>query len=229
MSTRRLHSGLYGRVSHDIAMALVFVILLPMQPFLVRSFTWKADLERHTGVAYSQEWSSWSTPDDFRMTDRLARTISKDFVESWANFLCRRNVTFGVFETMLDPSNRTTSLHFRGLPNFSIMTFGTSKQRRAGVWDVPICESWLARPDPGKPGNYGFLRFHIRTQQGRKSIDFQLESQIVGYRPWLAGEAPISSIRKFLYLNTQSRIHAYVALRFHSAWQQLILANRGAS
>ena len=231
---RRYHTALSNRVSHGVVIAVTFVILCSTHSCSAERFTWKADLDRHTGVATSHECSCWSLQDDFRMTDRLVRKISEDFVASWAGFLCRGTVTFGLLQTRLDRSKQTTSLHFRGVPQLSILTFGAAHHHRSpGEWDIPICTSWLARPDPNtRHSSGGCLRFKIRRQwqEEEPKRKFHLESQIVGYHPWLAGEAPVSSIRKFLYLNTQSRIHAYVTYRFHREWRrQILLAERRES
>ena len=228
---RRHHSAFIDRVSSQcVVFAVIFAtILCSTHAGCAERFTWKADLNGHSGVATSHECSSWSIPeDDLYVTDRLARKISKDFVSSWAGFLCRGTVTCGLLETRHDRSKRTLSLHFRGIPHGSILTFGAARHRSAGEWDIPIGASWLARPDPESPHNYGCLRFQIRRQREENhNRKFHLESQLVGYRPWLAGEAPVSSIRKFLYLNTQARIHAYVAHRFHREWRRQICLAEG--
>jgi len=210
----------------QLTLIFIVVLLCSTKALVVGSFAWKADLDQRTGVACSHESSSWNIQDDVGITTQLALKKSNDFVVSWVEFLCRGNVTFGIFQARTSLSQGTTSLHFRGVPKFSILTFGTTKQRSVGEWDVRLCESWLAREDPGSPGNYGGLRFRIKWQGEKKDSKFHLESQIVGYRPWLAGETPVSSFRKFLYLNTQSRLHAHLVRRFHREWRENILTDR---
>jgi hypothetical protein len=224
MSRGRPRTQFSARVSHDVVMTLVFVILCSTRAFLVDSFTWKADLDRYTGVANSQECSSCSIEEEHRTAHRLARRKSQALVASWPTFLCQRSVTLGILETTFEPSKRTTSIRFRCFPRFSIFVFGAATQHRAGEWVVPIGPSWLALPHPTRPSDYGVLKFQIETCREEESTNFHLKSQIVGYRPRLAGESPVSSFRKFLYLNTQGIVHAYVTFRFHRAWHQIILA-----
>jgi hypothetical protein len=52
----------------------------------------------------------------------------------------------------------------------------------------------------------------------------QLTTNIVGYRPWLAGShRPVPWFRQQIYLSTQSCVHAYIIWRFHKAWKQKLL------
>ena len=190
-------------------------------------FQWEASLDRGTGVAASKEvsWVTIETPLDVK--DHWGEK-SKQMVASWTDFLCQKSMTFGILQAKHDPTIGAASLHLRGLPMFSILTFGPLTERRKYVWEIPILPGWLARPDPIQKDYFGRLRFELkpmlegshRTKQPNAKL--KLESSIVDYRPWLVGPAPVSRIRKYLYLNSQSQIHAYVTWRFHKAWGKLL-------
>jgi hypothetical protein len=222
------------------------------------SFTWEAAIDRPTGVATSREFSSVRILQNDAIQDSVIQQTSKDFVASWADFLCQGRITFGLLQTKHDSIAGTASLHFRGFPRLPILTFGSVQKRQPHQWELPIMPSWLALPPEdedededddhpttknkrgGPNHHFGSLRFkckpiknHRRGKSGREMDDksssaltlVQLESQIVDYRPWLAGKArPISRVRKLIYLNTQSRIHAYVTRRFHHAWREALTA-----
>lgn len=216
------------------------------------SFAWQASIDRTTGVASSTETSlirvdRFTTANDGTVASSIQKTTlhqtSKDLVASWAEFLCKGRITFGLLQAKRDnSSDHTTSICFRGIPNFSILTFGPIQQRQRqqqqpDSWAIPILPDacWLALPKPNQQNSKndchcGCLTFQIKTQQLRHSPKdsdslIWLESHIEGYRPWLAGHPPISRFRKALYLNTQSRIHAYIIKRFHDAWRHAILTD----
>lgn len=211
------------------------------------SFTWEASIDRPTGIATSRECSLVriiKSDDDADSIEKdssvmMIQQISKDLVASWADFLCQGRITFGLLQTRHDSSAGTASLHLRGFPGLSILTFGSVQEKRQGQqyqqqWELPIMlPSCLARPpDPNRPEYFGLLRFEcqpVKTLKEESSTSsastaiVELKSQIVDFRPWLAGKTvPISRFREFFYLHTQSQIHAYVTRRFHGAWGEAL-------
>lgn len=205
-----------------ILFLLAAILLSPTHvSALADIFKWEANLEAQSGVASSLERSVLKVPSDYWIPEGIVRKVSKEMVASWSSFICLGGVTLGIFETKLDESSGNSSLHFRYVPGFSILTFGSVKDFGNGQWDIPIRPSWLARQDPKQNDNYGCLRFRIQRQNREKA--FLVESRIMGYRPWLVGSAPVSPIRKFLYLSTQSKMHAYITWRFHRQWHHNLL------
>jgi hypothetical protein len=234
---------------------LTVLLILDASPHAAASFTWEAAIEPTTGVATSRELSRIKIQRN-SLQDSVIQQTSKDLIASWADFLCQGRITFGLLQTKHDSIAGTASLHFRGFPKLSIMTFGSVQQRQPYQWELPIMPtSWLALPnDDHHPHYFGCLRFEckpVKTHRldsetivvthnesgGRQEVDeplllstptllhqhdLELESQIVDYRPWLAGKAPVSRVRKFIYMHTQSQIHAYVTRRFHTAWREAL-------
>lgn len=204
---------------------LLIIVLLEYHH--ATSFQWEASLDRGTGIATSKEVSCVTIERQPAGQDDAWGEKSKHFVSSWTDFLCKTSITFGILQAKHDPSVGTSSLHPRGVPTLKILTFGPLTQRHKNVWEIPIVPSWLARPDPIQPDYFGCLRFElkpVKVSRGNKPqvTTLTLESRIVDYRPWLVGPPPVSRIRKHLYLNSQSRIHAYVTWRFHQAWGKVL-------
>ena len=55
------------------------------------------------------------------------------------------------------------------------------------------------------------------------TIRCRLRTEISGnYCPWIAGKPPITKLRKFVYLKSQSIIHAYTMWRFHRVWKKMV-------
>lgn len=235
------------RLYLHIMVTIVFGILAERSD----SFVWDASLDSTTGLARSQEQSSFllgqagGSPNDFFSFNK----ISRDHVASWADFLCQGSVTFGMLQAKRKPDSQSVSLKIRGFSPLSILTFGPIKERkgsnRMGLselendknvlvrsWEIPIEKSWLSLAGPNSERGCLVFKFTVRNgarkRVDKKSIDekvpiCELETQIEDYRPWIAGNPPISKLRKVLYLGVQSRLHAYVTYKFHQAWKNNLL------
>lgn len=223
---------MFPRICQTLPLVILALFIWPQN---VTSFSWDATLDRSTGIASSSEVSKLTLENGYHdgptANDSIQRQKSKVLVSSWTKFLCQGSVTFGILQTKLDPKSGASSLHFRCFPAFPILTFGPIQERGKDAWEIPIWKSWLALSDPTCPRRYGCLRFEVKHLDGRIKRNHHssivLESSIVGYRPWLVGNPPVSRARKFLYLNTQSRLHAYVTWRFHKAWRQRLMKTDG--
>ncbi len=207
---------------------LQLVVVLSIQSQKAASFKWEATLDRSTGVASSKEVSVLTIENDNQSIDSTQRQRSKDLVASWTDFLCQGSVTLGLLQAKHDPKSGKAFMHLKGFPTRSILTFGPLQESGKNAWELPISQSWLALPDPIRPSRFGCLRFELklskpRTSQGQRLMStYELQSNIVDYRPWLVGPSPVSRTRQYLYLHSQSWIHAYVTWRFHKAWRQAL-------
>lgn len=233
----------------------------------VQGFRWNARLDRENGFASSSETSTFSIEAHkaakvstrqhksgqigIPPSKREIRSISKEFVSMWPDFLCQTSVTLGLFQARkngLYPDvlqrqpDSITSIRPLYLP-FSLLNFGNSRPCRdrlaertnhrditiIGCWEIPLRGGLLALPSCKDCSNYGKLTFSISKlhkspqRKGHLEYNYQLSTHIVRYTPWLAGPPPVSRIRKQLYLHSQSFVHAYVTWRFHRAWQRKLL------
>jgi hypothetical protein len=187
-------------------------------------FAWQASLDRATGLAASKETSQLqlkhktpSKPMLARLCDQIVRQhklskCSTEFVSTWTKFLCSGPVTLGFFQAIKDDKG-FSSLQPRWLP-LPILKFGKIRQCHYNAWEIPIQEGFLSLTGP-KNNARGKLTFQVHQKHDR----FCLQTNIVDYRPWLAGQAPVPLVRKSLYLSTQSIVHAYITWRFHQAWR----------
>jgi hypothetical protein len=66
------------------------------------------------------------------------------------------------------------------------------------------------------------LQDYNDVESPSSAYHYQLTSRIIEYRPWLAGPAPVSPVRRWMYLSTQSVFHAYITWRFHNEWEASI-------
>jgi hypothetical protein len=77
---------------------------------------------------------------------------------------------------------------------------------------IPIVGGLLALSS--SKGRRGALSFSLFQRNDDSSL--RLETSIVdGYRPAIAGAAPVKSFRAGFYRSTQSLFHAYIMWRFH--------------
>jgi hypothetical protein len=64
-------------------------------------------------------------------------------------------------------------------------------------------------------------------QQDRIMTVYTIQTNIVGYRPWLCGATkPVPALRANLYLHSQSIVHGYVMWRFHRRCRRKLLLLR---
>jgi hypothetical protein len=187
-------------------------------------FAWQASLDRATGLAASKETSQLqlkhktpSKPMLARLCDQIVRQhklskCSTEFVSTWTKFLCSGPVTLGFFQAIKDDKG-FSSLQPRWLP-LPILKFGEIRRRHYNAWEIPIQGGFLSLTGP-RNNTRGKLTFQVHQKHDRVC----LQMNIVDYRPWLAGQAPVPLVRKSLYLSTQSIVHAYITWRFHQAWR----------
>lgn len=199
---------------------------------IVSQFAWEASLDPSSGIAQSKETSSvFVEALSLSSAERLhLYQASKEFVSSWANFLCKKSLTLGLFQSKFDPVDQTSSLQLRYLP-ISLLTFGSLQQgSSSNTWILPIVRGILSLPNSkhfsplGSDRNRGHLEFRLDVIPETSGHRIDLESKIVDYRPWLAGEKiPTSRLRKWLYLKSQVFVHAYVTWRFHALWRKILI------
>jgi hypothetical protein len=203
------------------------------------AFAWKAAVDRASGIATSTETSD--APKRSRLRKTLDETddedmlrLTKDLFSSYPLWLCRFPVTFGILKAVpadgggYEIRDRLFGCHF--------LTFGNATTRRLAfnmkaqdgtpihssqsTVSLPITGGFLSRR-PRKKESSGALVCTMSTRrEGKGDSKEHLKScsittQIVGYRPWLTGDAPIHPVRAWLYLSTQSIVHAHVTWRLH--------------
>jgi hypothetical protein len=177
-----------------------------------KKFNWKSNIDYRTGLASSMEQSSVFVSKNVRI-----QRISRDMVTTWPDFICKGSVTLGLFEVKRDQRLLGTSIRPRFVP-INLLSFGMVRRLIQGPkcfhWEIPIRGGLLALPTDKDNKVFGKLTFSVAKEQS----NYRLTTQIVGYRPWLAGTRP-SIVRQRLYLSTQSVLHAYIMWRFHRTWQ----------
>jgi hypothetical protein len=137
-----------------------------------------------------------------------------------------------------------TAIQLRCLKGVNLLSFGRphslrtfQHQRFVSVTtNLPITGGWFAVIVPADcrlhrfpfqkkvASGGGALRLSLLCKRQKTSYnkrttldhdDIQIQTELVGYRPRLASGHPVRTLRKHLYLSTQSIIHAYVMWRFH--------------
>jgi hypothetical protein len=58
-------------------------------------------------------------------------------------------------------------------------------------------------------------QYHNGSGKREQETDLIIDTRLVNYRPAIAGNPPVSRLRRFVYLNSQRYLHAYVMWRFH--------------
>ena len=190
------------------------------------NFKWSAAIERSTGIATSRESSRapsscslYRAVDTCRMPARLMENVFGRYptwLASWrVTFWCLRAVpvTNGIKNKQL--TEIRDALFGVTLLSFAPGHVHVRKSRHTEYTMVmPIAGGLFALPSP--EGAYGSLSFSLRREGGGSDDSLTLHTTISdGYRPTIAGSAPVSFLRAGLYRSTQSLIHAYVMWRFH--------------
>jgi hypothetical protein len=207
-------------------------------------FVWNAVLDRARGTASASETSIPPSSSRLLKTledaqgDTDFRNLSENLFNDYPQWLCRFPVTFGILKAIpheggyviRDRLLGCTLLSF-GKPGTKMLsvdvgtkngTFHRSSQYTiyhpiaGGLLSLPATSSERKRQEParivctlitcypkGSPLNKN--RYHSCS----------IETEVAGYRPWLAGCPPIHPVRASLYLCTQSVVHAYVTWRLH--------------
>ena len=201
------------------------------------TFVWEASLDSSTGRGRSRETSEaivrikkGSTRQD---TILQMQRLCTHLVSSYPIWLTGGKVTFGLLRTVPTTSDKTIVSIQSRLVNFNLLSFGTAQIKRLTnnecILELPVQGGFFALAPPSIPAtDCGCLKFtliaanhpskikynHNKISQG--NLMLHLRSEISGnYCPWLAGPAPVPFIRKWMYLSTQSLVHAYVMWRFH--------------
>ena len=202
------------------------------------SFAWKATVDRATGLASSQESSRVPQRSTlFRILDQhdTVRKLSKDLFSDYPSWLCRFHVTFGFLKAVQSNENGSYEIQDR-IFGIRLLTFGKArtraltrktvqrknnespKQLSTSTVTLPITGGLLSRTVPRK--SKSAMVFTLTALRSMESSTLPLQScrivtELSGFRPLLAGEAPIRPFRACLYLSTQSIIHAHVMWRLH--------------
>ena len=162
------------------------------------NFRWSASIDLPTGVAVSKEVST--IPPGCQL--RKGKSPNKIFA-SYPSWLSKCRVTFGILKTRDVKGEKWIKDRLFG---YDILGFGKPKVRNNCSVSIPIVGGLMALPS--KDGAYGSLVFELHSDE--------LETRVAyGYRPSIAGAAPVSRLRAWTYQSTQSLLHAYVMWRFH--------------
>ena len=208
--------------------------LKKLNEFQGNGFLWQASLDATSGRASSVEVSSCNLHDPSASWERRLQQHTYDLVESWPTLLAKGSTTLGMIRTSPhDPDKHSTTIRLR-LLNLPLLSFG--KVRQANVTygvkkfpyelHVPITGGLLSLLIPSAKDR-GWLKFVVETDTlaatttRSKSVRCRLRTEIAGhYSPRIAGRPPISKLRKWMYLSSQSYVHAYSMWRFHRLWRE---------
>mmetsp|Transcript_18995 Transcript_18995/g.31503 ORF Transcript_18995/g.31503 Transcript_18995/m.31503 type:complete len:201 (+) Transcript_18995:16-618(+) len=181
--------------------SIIFLLSALLLNTEAAAYRWAASIDRSTGIAQSCESSRVPA------TSRLSQQPSvEDVFSLYPQWLSTFRISMGLLTTKKQ-ADGSTSLQDR-LFGLHLLEFGKHKCTDANTVLIPINGGILARSDDGR--NYGGLSFSLR-QEGEI-----METAIYhGYRPTIAGKAPVSCVRAWTYRSTQSLLHAYVMWRFH--------------
>jgi hypothetical protein len=217
-----------------------------------RGFSWTASSNRATGLASSKESSRCSLRNKQQLQqqqewyknalyEQRLHASTHDLVSSWCQFLCKGSVSLGLFQRRTLSRESTVSLNVGEKSfelsrrddeyassmcprwmSFSLLTFG--KARRMPLswngWDIPF-EGGLLSLENSNTKERGKLIFEMMRDEDDESV-VRLQTQVVDYTPRLGGQAPVPVLRQWVYLHSQSCVHAYVTWRFHRVWQERV-------
>lgn len=219
-------------------------------PFLKvgRCYQWQASLDSSSGRATSKELSqsSWmQNRETKRATKKSVRRASQKFLERYPQWLAQGRVTFGLLRAVTSDADemnneQVTSIKPRFF-NINLLSFGklkVVKQRTFGrrhfhEFELPITSGILTLSSPQPKKDRGCLKFSVvakplspssaKGKRRKKTMSCHLQSEISGnYCPKLAGPAPVSFLRKWGYLSTQSLVHAHVMWKLHRTWNSRV-------
>lgn len=209
----------------------------------IRDFRWDASVNKRTGLAQSIE-TSYSTPFASRNISFHITSLKNAF-ENYPNFLGLNNIVPGVrvmYSNCDEKGSMLTRSYVRDVVfGVKLLEFGTPKstlQKSKGLQTyLPIMGGFLVqKPFEKREGiqkkkkkkikNFGYLEFTATCENDKNDPSnhtWMITTQIIDYPPRIAGPAPVCSIRKELYLKSQSILHAYVMRRFHSYCHKVII------
>jgi hypothetical protein len=208
------------------------------------AYTWEAALDRESGIATAKETRAVPTGSRlYKSLNTTADGDMLRYVDNlfapYPTWLARFPVTMGLIRAIPDKKG---GFEIRDrLFGVNLLTFGRTQGQRFSFQTksskgsiqtsqctlaLPITGGLLAMSSPSKPngGKRGAVLFTLtKSREIGAAADLDqppetvcsISTTIGGYRPSLAGSAPVSSIRKWAYLSTQSIVHASVMWRFH--------------
>jgi hypothetical protein len=208
------------------------------------AYTWEATVDRESGIATAKETGTIPTRSRLyrslnSTSDRDLLRFTENLFSPYPTWLVRFPVTLGLLKATPDKKG---GFEIRDrLFGVNLISFGRTQGQRFSFQTntnrgpqktsqctlaLPITGGLLTLPDPSKPngGNRGSLLFTLtKSRETGATADSDeppetvcsISTTIGGYRPSLAGSAPVHVFRKWTYLSTQSIIHANVMWRFH--------------
>mmetsp|Transcript_6327 Transcript_6327/g.14286 ORF Transcript_6327/g.14286 Transcript_6327/m.14286 type:complete len:236 (+) Transcript_6327:771-1478(+) len=187
-------------------------------------FRWKAWIDTKTGIAESWEKSSFR-PAPVNLSRPKEREVCQRVFTEYPDWLAKPRVTFGLLRTKPIKDSTCVSLFGR----WNVLRFGkyrlsTITRRGREVKTtilLPMVGGFMTLPH--KDG-CGVLEFSLV----QRNDETRMETKIAkGYRPALAGRAPVHPLRAFTYRRTQSLLHAYIMWRFHKhCYSHLVKRNK---
>ena len=221
---------------------LVWMIQLKFVMVVVNArssnYQWYADLNQMTGRASSTEKSTIFLDKTKKKKKKMVNQHHvRTLFEQYPNYL---NELFFFLHVIRDKNKNDLRLG-----PITLLTFGKPRRRRSNwniiqkyrnpltrksmtVVQIPIQGGWLSAKKTitttQNKKNLGFLQFSCTEC----SKSFQMETNIVNYLPTLArigsSSLPIHPIGKYIYLKTQSYLHAFVMWRFHKYCHHSLLS-----
>jgi hypothetical protein len=208
------------------------------------AYTWEAAVDRESGIATTKETGNVPTGSRLyrslnNTSDGELLRYAENLFSPYPTWLVRFPVTMGLFKAIPDKKG---GFEIRDrLFGVNLFSFGGTQCQRFSFQTntnrgptktsqctlaLPITGGLLMLPDPSKPngGKCGSLVFTLtksREVGATANLDeppetvCSISTSIGGYRPSLAGSAPVNLFRKWAYLSTQSMVHAGVMWRFH--------------
>ena len=198
-------------------------------------FSWEASLNNELGTGSSIEKSSIHLEKlEAKSFDTLIPELNElayDLVEGYPKWLTSFGVTLGLLTLVRENDGNTNDIHLN-LIGLNLLTFGRVEQKESNsklyTIELPVKGGLLSLPPIQTDGDdRGCLRFEYSLDsspsEGDGSVKYSFQSLIQGnYRPWIAGYPKISRLRKWMYLLSQSMVHAYVMFRFHRLWRRSV-------
>lgn len=196
-------------------------ILLLLTIISSAAFKWNASIDRSTGIATSRETSRVPSSCNLHRALNASSTPSKlieNIFGRYPSWLAGWRVTFGLLRAVpvMDGRKGKQTAIRDSLFGVTLLSFGPGRFRaRRNEYNmvIPIVGGVLALPS--SKGTYGGLSFSLLQGDSNENSTVMETSIVDGYRPTIAGSAPVSRLRAGLYRSTQSLLHAYIMSRFH--------------
>lgn len=207
------------------------------------AYAWEAAVDRESGIATAKETGTVPTSSRLykslnSTSDRDLLRFTENLFSPYPTWLVRFPVTLGVLKATPDKKG---GFEIRDrLFGVNIISFGKTRGQRFSfqtntnrghtkssqcTLSLPITGGLLTLSDPSKKngGNRGSLLFTLtKSREVGAAADLDephetvcsITTTIAGFRPSIAGSAPVNILRKWTYLSTQSIVHANVMWRF---------------